>query len=75
MLEIISSLARLENKNLDDVISVAKSKREKRGGFENKIFLNDGAVEDKEKDMFLFKELQKIFEKIIDCFKDFYIKI
>lgn len=39
MLEIIISLAKLENKSLDDVISVADSKREKRGGFDKQIFL------------------------------------
>ena len=39
MLEIIISLAKLENKSLDDVIEVAKTKREKRGGFEEKIYL------------------------------------
>ena len=39
MLELIKSLALLENKNLDDVIKVAEEKRKKRGGFENKIYL------------------------------------
>ena len=39
MLEIIQSLANLENKNLDDIIEAAKIKRLKRGGFENKIYL------------------------------------
>ena len=39
MLEIIISLAKLENKSLDDVIEVAKTKREKRGGFEERIYL------------------------------------
>lgn len=39
MLEIIKSLAELENKTLDDVIEVAKVKSLKRGGFEKKIFL------------------------------------
>ena len=39
MLEIISSLAKLENKSLDDVIEVANGKNAKRGGFEKKIFL------------------------------------
>lgn len=39
MLEIIISLSELENKNLDEVISVAKTKRLKRGGFKQKIFL------------------------------------
>ena len=39
MLEIIKSLAVLENKTLDDVIEVAKVKSLKRGGFEKKVFL------------------------------------
>ena len=39
MLEVISSLATLENKSLNDVIEVARNKSEKRGGFKDKIFL------------------------------------
>ena len=39
MLEIIISLAKLEEKSLDDVIEVAKTKRLKRGGFDKKIYL------------------------------------
>lgn len=39
MLEVIRALANLENKNLNDVISVADRKNEKRGAFEEKIFL------------------------------------
>ena len=39
MLEIISALAKLENKTLNDVIEVANNKSNKRGGFEEKIFL------------------------------------
>lgn len=39
MLEIIISLAKLENKSLDNVIEVAKTKRLKRGGFDKKIYL------------------------------------
>ena len=39
MLEIISYLAKIENKKLEDVINVANIKRNKRGGFDNKIFL------------------------------------
>lgn len=39
VLEIICSLAKLENKSLDDVITVMHNKRIKRGGFEEKIFL------------------------------------
>lgn len=39
VLEIIKALAKLENKNLEDVIEVANKKVDKRGGFEGKIFL------------------------------------
>ncbi len=39
MLEIISSLSKLENKTLEDIIKVAEIKKVKRGGFEDKIFL------------------------------------
>lgn len=39
MLEVISSLSKLENKTLDDVIEYAKIKKEKRGGFDKKIYL------------------------------------
>ena len=34
MLEIISCLAKLENKTLEDVIQIAKQKNIKRGSFE-----------------------------------------
>ena len=39
VLEILKSIAELENKNLDDVIDEANQKRLKRGGFEKRIFL------------------------------------
>ena len=39
MLEIIRALAALENKNLDDIIKIADEKKNKRGAFEEKIFL------------------------------------
>lgn len=39
MLEVISSLAKLEGENLDKVINVAKEKTYKRGGFDKKIYL------------------------------------
>lgn len=39
MLEIIRALAKLENKSLQDIINIADNKNEKRGAFENKIFL------------------------------------
>ena len=45
MIEIISSLAKLENSTFDEVIKVAKIKKEKRGGFDKKIFL-EKVIED-----------------------------
>lgn len=39
MIEIIEALAVLEDKNLEDVIKVQEQKREKRGGFNKKVFL------------------------------------
>ena len=39
VLEIIKSIAELNNKELDDVIEIANQKRLKRGGFERRIFL------------------------------------
>ena len=39
MLEIISSLAKLENSTLNNVIEIANKKVLKRGSFENKIYL------------------------------------
>ena len=38
MLEIISALATLEGKSLDDVVEVAKEKQLKRGGFSKRIY-------------------------------------
>jgi len=39
MIEVIRSLAVLENATLEDIIKLADEKRAKRGGFEKKIFL------------------------------------
>lgn len=39
VLEIIKSIAQLENKTLDDIIEIANQKRLKRGGFEKRLFL------------------------------------
>lgn len=39
MIEVITSLAKLEGKTLNDVIEASSKKKEKRGGFDNKIFL------------------------------------
>lgn len=40
MLEVMISLAELENKSLEDIIDICDKKREKRGGFQKKIFLS-----------------------------------
>lgn len=45
MIEIISSLALVEGKNLDVVLECAKKKSIKRGGFEKKIYL-EKVIED-----------------------------
>ena len=39
MIEVIKALASLEGKNLQDIILLAEQKREKRGGFKDKIYL------------------------------------
>ena len=39
MLEVISALAKVEGKTLDDVVDVKNKKCNKRGGFEERIFL------------------------------------
>lgn len=39
MIEVIRALANLENKDLNDVMAIADKKNEKRGAFEDKIFL------------------------------------
>ena len=39
VLEILKSIAELNDKNLEDIIEVAKQKRLKRGGFKKRIFL------------------------------------
>ena len=39
MLEVIRALAKLENKDLDDIMKIADMKSEKRGAFKTKIFL------------------------------------
>lgn len=46
MLEIISSLAKLENSTLNNVIEIANKKVLKRGSFENKIFLEKVITKD-----------------------------
>lgn len=39
MIEIIRSLAKVENSTLDEIIAIANEKNLKRGAFEEKIFL------------------------------------
>ena len=39
MLEVMIALASLENATLEDIIEIADKKRNKRGGFKEKIFL------------------------------------
>ena len=39
VLEVLCAIGALEGKDLDSIISVMKSKHEKRGGFSQKIFL------------------------------------
>ena len=41
MLEVITSLADLEGKSLNDVMNICNEKREKRGGFQKRIYLSD----------------------------------
>ena len=39
VLEVLSAIAKLNGKNIEDVIEVANKKRLKRGSFEKRIFL------------------------------------
>ena len=39
VLEVLKSIAKLNNKKLEDIIEIANQKRLKRGGFERRIFL------------------------------------
>lgn len=41
VLEVIRTLASLENKTLEDIIKIADEKRIKRGGFSKKIYLEE----------------------------------
>ncbi len=43
VLEVMMAIAKLDGYYMDDIVVAARQKREKRGGFENKIFL----IEDK----------------------------
>ncbi|MBQ6323634.1 MAG: nucleoside triphosphate pyrophosphohydrolase [Bacilli bacterium] len=46
MLEVMTSLAELEGKTLDDVIITRNEKKEARGGFQKRLYLK-GVKEDK----------------------------
>lgn len=39
LLEVIKALAKIENKQLEDIIDIANKKTEKRGTFNDKIYL------------------------------------
>ena len=39
VVEVVDALAKIEQKNLDDVLAVAEVKRHKRGSFDKRIFL------------------------------------
>lgn len=41
MLEVMISIADLENKSLEDIINVCEEKRKKRGGFKKKLYLEN----------------------------------
>lgn len=47
MLEVIKALAKLENKDLDDIINIANQKNNKRGAFNDKIFLEKVITDNK----------------------------
>ena len=48
MLEVMKYLAKLENATLEDIIEMAEKKNEKRGSFEQKIFLEKVLEEEME---------------------------
>ena len=41
LMEVIASLANLENKSLDDINLIREDKKSKRGGFQKRILLKD----------------------------------
>lgn len=47
MIEVIRYLAKLENKELEDIIFIADKKSESRGAFNEKIFLEKVIESDK----------------------------
>ena len=46
MLEVMTSLAEVEGKTLDDIIATRNKKKEERGGFQKRLYLS-GVKEDK----------------------------
>ncbi len=46
VLEILKAIAKLNNKDLNDIIEIANQKKIKRGGFEKRIFLEKTYTED-----------------------------
>ncbi len=47
VIEVVSALAKIEGKNLNDVINIANEKSNKRGAFDKKIFLEKVISKDK----------------------------
>lgn len=47
VIEVISSLAKLEGKDLEEVIETSKVKKLKRGGFDKRIYLEKEIINDK----------------------------
>lgn len=39
MIEVIRALAKVEGKTLEEIVSLADQKRDKRGGFDKRVFL------------------------------------
>ena len=68
MLEVIKALAKLENKDLNDVIAVANKKAKKRGAFDDKIYLIKVIESEKEKIINIIAFLKK--EKKMQKFQD-----
>ena len=47
VLEVLKAIAKLENKDIHDILDKANQKRLKRGGFDKKIFLEKTYTENK----------------------------
>ena len=46
VLEVLRAIASLNKKDLNDVLEIADNKKEKRGGFEKRIFLEKTFIKD-----------------------------